>query len=75
MIGFFRRPWAGLMPLLVAVVYGMPGQSIPQWIDLGSSVNDVKILLDYNSLKRDGQRVGFTATMIPKDESSNYAVF
>ena len=75
MIGFFRRSWTGLMPLFVAGVYGLPGQCIPQWIDLGSSVNDVKILLDYNSLKRDGQRVGFAATMIPKDESSNYAVF
>jgi len=75
MIGFFRRSWAGLMPMLVAAASGLPVHSIPQWIDLGSSVNDVKILLDYNSLKRDGQRVGFTATMIPKDESSNYAVF
>ena len=63
------------MPLLVVAAYGLPAQCIPQWIDLGSSVNDVQILLDYNSLKRDGQRVGFAMTIIPKDQSSNYAFF
>lgn len=63
------------MPLLVVAAYGLPAQCIPQWIDLGSCVNDVQILLDYNSLKRDGQRVGFTVTMIPKDESNPLASF
>ena len=72
---FLRSFWSGLMPLLVVAAYGLPAQCIPQWIDLGSSVNDVLILLDYNSLKRDGQRVGFATTIIPKDQSSNYAFF
>jgi len=73
MIGFFRRSWAGLMPLLVAAIYGLPGQCIPQWIDLGSNKNDTKYLLDYNSLRRDGQRIGSTITII--NDSRSYAYF
>ena len=51
MIGFFRRPWAGLIALLSATAYGLPGYGIPQWIEIGSGEDEAEYLLDFNSLK------------------------
>lgn len=75
MIGFFRRPWAGLIALLSATAYGLPGYGIPQWIEIGSGEDEAEYLLDFNSLKRDGQRVGFSVSRIPKGESTSLAFF
>ena len=59
------------MPLLVAVAYGLPGQCIPQWIDLGTTIDEGKIMIDYNSLIRDGQRVGFTLSKVHRSSDDS----
>ena len=59
------------MPLLVAAAYGLPGRCIPQWIELGTTNDEGKIMIDYNSLKRDGQRVGFTLSKVHRSSDDS----
>jgi hypothetical protein len=75
MIGFFRRPWTGLMPLLIASVYGLPGQCIPQWIEIATTKDEGSIMIDYNSLRRDGQRVGFTLSKVNRTSDDSKVLF
>jgi hypothetical protein len=49
--------WLGILIWAPAV------HSIPQWIDLGESVDGAGLKVDFNSLRRDGQRVGFTSSV------------
>lgn len=63
------------MPLLVAAAYGLPGRCIPQWIELGTNNDEGKIMIDYNSLKRDGQRVGFTLSKVHRSSDDSEVLF
>jgi hypothetical protein len=41
-----------------------PANAIPQWITVGESTTSGPIKIDFNSIKRDGQRVGFTSSLM-----------
>lgn len=58
-----------LGPLWLATLAWAPAvHSIPQWIDLGENVDGARIKVNFNSLRRDGQRVGFTLTVDKGDK-------
>lgn len=49
--------------LLATLAWAPAVHSIPQWIDLGESVDGARLKVNFNSLRRDGQRIGFTSTV------------
>ena len=55
--------------LLVTLAWAPAVHSIPQWIDLGESVDGTRLKINFNSLRRDGQRVGFTSTVDKGDKA------
>jgi hypothetical protein len=46
--------------------------AIPQWIDFGGSTPEMAVKIDFNSIKRDGERVGFTFSVM--EDGKGYAV-
>jgi hypothetical protein len=48
-----------------------PANSIPQWIDFGGSTPERTAKIDFNSIKRDGERVGFTLSVM--EDGKGYA--
>lgn len=48
---------------LGTLIWAPAVHSIPQWVDLGESVDGTRLKVNFNSLRRDGQRVGFTSTV------------
>lgn len=61
--------------LFAVAAFALPSQAIPQWIELGNSDNEIDYSLDFNSLKRDGQRVGFVMSRNAKPDSAGSALF
>ena len=51
----------------------LPAISMPQWVDIGKSKSGSNVRVNYNSLRRDGNRVGFTLSIVGGE--SGYAAF
>ena len=49
-----------------------PANAIPQWIEVGESTPEMTVKIDFNSIKRDGERVGFTSSVM--ENGKGYAV-
>lgn len=44
--------------------------AIPQWIEVGGRTPETTAKIDFNSIKRDGERVGFTLSMLRDGKGS-----